>query len=468
MKPFNRFTAKLVIVYLLSLCFLIFGWSVFGTRFFESRLIKNTKSLFYDSLSDISSNYMKGYYNDSLTNADLSFELDVMSSYFDCRIILAKSDGLMTYDSQDSVLVNLFDYKCDILSDTYCYGATLPGYIDDPFLSVSYPVTYDMALQGHIVMLKSCKDIFSEADAINTSYWPYILSASLLITLLFILAYIFTVKPLNELIRVSKEYCNKNYSYECKIRSLNEYRQIYDAFRCIAGDLNRLNDEQRKFISNISHDFRSPLTSIKGYAEAMVDGTIPPEMSEKYLRIILFETERLAKLTNGLLELTKIDKKQTFLDITPFDINASIKQTVACFEGICKEKKIQMVLIFEEAKTYVSADLGKIQQVLYNLIDNAIKFSHTDSKITIATTIKNDKIFVSVKDCGVGISKASLSKIWDRFYKADESRGKNKKGTGLGLSIVKEIIHAHNENITVTSTEGVGTEFTFSLPRKSV
>lgn len=468
MKFLNKITTKLIIAYILSLCVLIFGWSVFGTQFFEYRLIKDTKSKFYNSLSGITTNYMNGYYNDSLTNADLSSELDIVSSYLGCRIICAKADGSMTYDSQDSVLVNLFDFDTDILSDTYCYGATLPGYIDDPFLSVSYPVTYNMALQGHIVMIKTCKAIFSEADAINTSYWPYILSASVLITILFAVVYIFMVIPLNKLIRVSKEYCNKNYSYKCNIRSINEYKQLYDAFRCIAGDLNRLNDDQRKFISNISHDFRSPLTSIRGYTEAMLDGTIPPEMSEKYLKIILFETERLAKLTNGLLELTKMDKNQTYLDISPFDINASIRQTVACFEGICKDKKLQMVLIFEEPKTYVSADLGKIQQVLYNLIDNAIKFSHTDSKITISTTIKNDKIFISVKDSGVGISKDSLPKIWDRFYKADESRGKNKKGTGLGLSIVKEIILAHNENITVTSTEGVGTDFTFSLPRKSV
>lgn len=108
--------------------------------------------------------------------------------------------------------------------------------------------------------------------------------------------------------------------------------------------------------------------------------------------------------------------------------------------------------------------MSKIQQVVYNLIDNAIKFSHDDSEITVETTEKNEKVFISVKDTGVGISKESQSKIFERFYKADSSRGKDKKGSGIGLSIVKEIIQAHDENINVISTEGVGTEFIFTLP----
>ena len=115
----------------------------------------------------------------------------------------------------------------------------------------------------------------------------------------------------------------------------------------------------------------------------------------------------------------------------------------------------------------VSADKDKISQVIYNLIDNAIKFSHSESEITVNMTSRNDKVFISVADSGIGIPKESLSKIWDRFYKTDLSRGKDKKGTGLGLSIVKEIIQSHNENINVVSTEGVGTEFIFTLEKAS-
>jgi signal transduction histidine kinase len=122
------------------------------------------------------------------------------------------------------------------------------------------------------------------------------------------------------------------------------------------------------------------------------------------------------------------------------------------------------LLLYNQA-LYAHADMEKIQQVLYNLIDNAIKFSHQNSSITIETSEKRNKIFVSVKDTGIGIPKEELKMIWDRFYKTDTSRGKDKKGTGLGLSITKEIITAHNENINVISTLGEGTEFIFSLPR---
>ena len=128
------------------------------------------------------------------------------------------------------------------------------------------------------------------------------------------------------------------------------------------------------------------------------------------------------------------------------------------------ESGIRFNLILSGEQLFVTADFSKIQQVLYNLIDNAIKFSHPDSTITIETTEKNDKVFVSVKDTGIGIPKDSLKKIWERFYKTDLSRGKDKRGTGLGLSIVKEIIQAHGENINCISTEGVGTEFIFTLP----
>jgi len=164
-----------------------------------------------------------------------------------------------------------------------------------------------------------------------------------------------------------------------------------------------------------------------------------------------------------MLTLNSLDSKG-YLTRTNFDINRTIKDTAATFEGTCSAKGITFDLTFADSIQMVYADLGKIQQVLYNLIDNAIKFSHEDSIIYIQTSIRYEKIFISVKDTGIGIPKDSQKKIFERFYKTDLSRGKDKKGTGLGLAIVKEIIQAHGENIDVVSTEGVGSEFIFSLP----
>ena len=148
-----------------------------------------------------------------------------------------------------------------------------------------------------------------------------------------------------------------------------------------------------------------------------------------------------------------------------FDINKVIKNTIATFEGTCRSKTISIELILTGEQLNAYADMEQIQQVLYNLIDNAIKFSPVNSTITIETTLKNERIFVSVKDKGCGISKENLPKIWDRFYKIDSSRGRDRKGTGLGLAIVKEIINSHHQNINVISTQGVGTEFIFTLER---
>ena len=153
------------------------------------------------------------------------------------------------------------------------------------------------------------------------------------------------------------------------------------------------------------------------------------------------------------------------LEKSDFDINQIIRSTAASFEGSCRGKDISIKLVLTGDILYVNGDVGKIQQVLYNLIDNAIKFSHPDSTIKIETSEKKNKIFVSVKDAGIGIPKEDLKLIWDRFYKSDSSRGKDKKGTGLGLSIVKEIISAHGEHINVVSTQGVGSEFIFSLKK---
>ena len=232
----------------------------------------------------------------------------------------------------------------------------------------------------------------------------------------------------------------------------------------MSDELDKMEEYQRTFVANVSHDFRSPLTSIKGYLEAILDGTIPPEMQEKYLHLVISETERLNKLTQGLLTLNSLDAKG-YLSRSNFDINRVIKDTAASFEGTCSSRSIILDLTFSEPVTMVYADLGKIQQVLYNLIDNAIKFSHNDSAIYIQTSVKYEKAFISVKDTGVGIPKDSLKKIWERFYKTDPSRGRDKRGTGLGLAIVKEIIQNHGETIDVISTVGVGTEFIFTLPR---
>lgn len=282
----------------------------------------------------------------------------------------------------------------------------------------------------------------------------------------FILIYFLNALPLRRLCNAAKKFSINRTNPPIVMNTRDEYQDLADALNIIGNDLNNFDEYQRAFISNISHDFRSPLTSIRGYAQAMLDGTIPYESQERYLNIILSETERLTNLTSNLLELNSFNTENVLLDITNFDICETIVQTVNTLEGTAAKKGITFVLDFNSKKNViVTADEGKIHQVLYNLIDNAVKFSHSNSEIRISVRTKSNKIFVSVKDSGIGIPKESISKVFDRFYKTDISRGKDKRGTGLGLAISKEIIHSHKQTINVVSTEGVGSEFMFTLKK---
>ena len=188
---------------------------------------------------------------------------------------------------------------------------------------------------------------------------------------------------------------------------------------------------------------------------------------DKRLELSEYKSDSKVSVINGIAWFVSaaIYSFETIMDTFIVDINDIIKNTAATFEGICTSRQIRLELLLSGHELYVRADMEQIQQVLYNLLDNAIKFSNDNSSVQIETTVKSGKVFVSVKDYGTGIPKESLGKIWDRFYKIDASRGKDRKGTGLGLSIVKEIINAHNQNIDVISTEGVGTEFIFTLEK---
>ena len=332
-------------------------------------------------------------------------------------------------------------------------------------ISVIAPITDNMTTKGYVCIHYRRSDLYQQRSSLLVIIYVLFLVIHAMTGLLVIFYYRVVCRPLKQISKGAAEYAAGNLSYQIPLDSENEIGYLANTLNYMATKLNHNGEYQRKFISDVSHDFRSPLTSIKGYVEAMLDGTIPPEMQEKYLKIIAFEASRLEKITKSLLKLNDLDMKKRLMHFRKFDINETIKTTAAAFEGICTERRILLELLLSGKNLYVRADVEQIQQVLYNLLDNAIKFSYDDSSIILETTEKNDRIFVSIKDSGSGIPRSSLPKIWDRFYKSDPSRGLDRKGTGLGLSIVQEIIHAHNQNIDVISTEGVGTEFIFTLDK---
>lgn len=463
-------TKKFVICYILIAIFMFTLLNTYGVHKLNTNLIENKKDVLYSEANLISTEYVSNYYKEELTLSSLVTQLKTIDTFLNTRIWLVGRDGYVIADTKQSsaVNINVNDYDADFLTHSSSNYTIFEGIFTEPMLSVVLPVSVNFETKGYIVMHTSLNHIKQESiyymDIFNLCFLIF------LVLMFFVFLYIYyaTVRPAKKLIRAAKEYSSGHYDYPLKVNSHDELEELATAICFMAEEINSLDEYQKKFVANISHDFRSPLTSIKGYTVAMLDGTIPYEMQGKYLNIILFETERLTKLTSNLLELNSFENNGTLLNITSFDIKEIIKRTAESFEGICTEKKLIINLLFEEGTLFVDADIDKVQQVLYNLLDNAIKFSHDNSSIKISSEEKGDKVFISVKDYGIGIPKESIKKIWERFYKTDSSRGKDKKGTGLGLSITKEIINAHGENINVISTEGVGTEFIFSLTTSKI
>ncbi len=422
----------------------------------------------YREANLISTNYAQNFYNQSMTLSEIETQLSTIGTYLNAEIWIVDTRGTLILNSADEESVlspgTVEDFDITDFGNRYYQIGTFYDSFDEDTLSVFSPITVFYKVRGYVIIHKPVSSVTQGINSLmNISYVTQLLLFG--VAFLILLNFTFVVYlPVRKITKVADEYAAGNFEHQIAVHSNDEIGYLAASLNYMANELNTLEDDQKKFISNVSHDFRSPLTSIKGYIEAMLDGTIPPEMQEKYLNIILFETERLNKLTQSLLELNKYGSKGVMLDVSEFDLNDTIKMTVQTFEGKCKEKHLRFDLILTGKELFVKADFSKIQRVLYNLIDNAIKFSHNDSVITIETTERNEKVFVSVKDTGIGIPKDSLNKVWERFYKTDLSRGKDKRGTGLGLSIVKEIIQAHDENINVISTEGVGTEFIFTLP----
>lgn len=458
---------KFILAYFI---FGVFGFIVVSTfvpSITKEHLVREKAESLYSEASLIANTYAGGLYTSETSLETVKLQMDALAVYLESTIRIINPSGRLVLDTdtplnvEDVVMIENFDPT--ITGSSYYTVGDFFGDFEADVLTVLAPITSNYTVKGYVVIHCTMSSIEASCnDLLNISYITLIILFLLsLIILIFFTEMVY--QPLRKITYATEQYASGNMHYEFQVESEDEMGYLAACLNYMASEIARAEDNQKKFVANVSHDFRSPLTSIRGYLDAMLDGTIPPEMYEKYLNILLNETERLTKLTNSLLTLNNLNTKGMLLDRTEFDINQVIRNTAAAFEGTCRQKTIAIEMVLTGEVMYVDADMGKIQQVLYNLIDNAIKFSHHNSVIRIETSEKKNKLFVSVKDSGIGIPKEDLKLIWDRFYKSDSSRGKDKKGTGLGLSIVKEIIHSHNEIINVISTPGEGSEFIFSL-----
>ena len=467
MKLHRTLYLKLLLAYLLFFLLSFVMISTINSRMILNDLTRTRAESLYRESRLVATTYGNQLYSGPTARENALQQLKAIDTYISAEIRIIDSNGRQILDSRSSDNVVFDDFDPGAIGSYYLVSDFYGTYSED-HLSIFYPITSRYSVRGYVVIQMPMSDLYASRDRLlNISYLTMLFMYLLSLLVLVVFTYVVYI-PVRRITTAAEEYARGHYDYDPSVHGRDEIGYLAETLHYMASEIGRSEDNQKKFIANVSHDFRSPLTSIKGYLTAMLDGTIPPEMHEKYLQVVLNETERLTKLTNGLLELNSLNTMGMVLTISDFDINSVIRQICETFDVLCREKKISIELILSGEHLYVSADMGKIQQVVANLVDNAIKFSHKNSIIKIETTEKSDKVFVSVKDSGIGIPDEAQKLVFDRFYKTDQSRGKDKKGTGLGLAITKEIIQAHNQNINVISTEGAGSEFIFTLAKSRI
>ena len=326
------------------------------------------------------------------------------------------------------------------------------------------PIFQDNYFRGIIVMITPEQSIRSGLNRVYEIVW---LSAIVAVIVAAIIIYYFArkmiINPLNEINIAARRLAKGDVGKRVKITSNDEIGELANSFNVMAESIEESDKNRRDFISNVSHELRSPITSIKGFVAGILDGVIPKDKENYYLNIVYDEIKRLSRLVSDLLDISAMEEGKFKLNMVEFDINILIKQCIANFDGKIRNKGVNVEVTFGREHEFVYADRDRLIQVLTNIIDNAIKYSNDDGCIKITTNDKGSKVYVSVFNNGPLLKSEELARIWDRFYKSDKART-NKDSTGLGLPIVRLILAQHGEDIWVDN-EKDGVRFTFTISK---
>ena len=339
----------------------------------------------------------------------------------------------------------------------------LGGIYEEKNYVVAAPVTVGDVVVGSIFVAtpSSLTGVFIKQVA-----KMFVIGAVVVLIIAFVIIYFFTemlVHPLRAMVTAADSFARGDFSARIPIEGDDEIQQLAIAFNNMALSLAANEQTRRSFIANVSHELKTPMTTIGGFIDGILDGTIPKERYEYYLGIVSQEVRRLSRLVVSMLGIARIEAGEMSLKPQTVDIHQIVCQTVFTFEQRIEEKQID-IRGLDAAKTFVEADPDLVHQIVYNLIENAVKFTPENGCIEISYTPEGRMIWTAIRNSGAGISKEEIPKLFDRFYKTDKSRSMDKNGVGLGLHIVKSLVHLHQGNITVKSVEGEYSEFSFSLP----
>ena len=274
-------------------------------------------------------------------------------------------------------------------------------------------------------------------------------------------------KPLVQMAKAAKAFGNGDFSIRVKANGNDEIGELARAFNTMADSLAASEGMRRSFIANVSHELKTPMTTIAGFIDGILDGTIPRERENYYLNIVTVEVKRLSRLVTSMLALSRIDSGELKMVKRKFNISETVLTTFLTFEQKIEERRIEIRGLEDNPPLYIEGDSDMIHQVVYNLVENATKFTNVGGRIDVDIEDKNSDVWVSITNTGPGIPPEQIGYIFDRFYKTDKSRSVDKNGMGLGLYIVKTIIRLHEGEISAESEEGKYTRFKFRLPKKS-
>lgn len=270
------------------------------------------------------------------------------------------------------------------------------------------------------------------------------------------------VKPLTRLTNAIKELSNGNYNVRVDNVGQDEISKLNQGFNQMARQLAKQDETRQKFISDISHEFQTPLTSIQGFANILKEEDLPKEQRVKYANIILYNSKRLSSLAKNMLQLTLLDREEIELELTNYSLVEQMNRVISTQENQAMEKKIEIVFEMPKKEIFIEGDEQRLEQVWTNIISNAIKYTNEGGLITITMKKNSKDIEISIEDTGIGMSKEVVSHIFERFYREDKAR--NVEGNGLGLAIVKSIVDLHHGKIDILSQVDVGTNFIVRLP----
>ena len=346
---------------------------------------------------------------------------------------------------------------------------TLGGVYKKPMITYQYPyISRQLNRITGAIIISMPAHLVEESQA--RLFGMILLTIGLVVCLALVLSYILSRKismPIHKIGLSVRNFAKGDLSSRVEISdkdsNITEIQELANTFNDMAFHTEKAEEIRNSFISDVSHELRTPMTTIGGFVDGIMDGTIPAERQNDYLAIVKEEVTRLAALVNSFLDVTRNDNAKKSLEISSFDINEVIRRTVINLESEIIKKEILVDIVFEIDPCYVKADKNLIRSVMSNLLENAVKFTNQKGNIRITQKIYQHEVFVSVYNTGCGIAEEDKPFVFERFYKADKSRSVNRQGTGIGLYLVKDVLSRHGKTITLLSEEGKYAEFTFSL-----